>query len=208
MSEIIAIDVALMLPPEVEDLAMGLNKELIAGQRAEGLVPAIVLDKNPCLPHASLVMAAVSRANVEKIAGELRELVNGLMPMELKIIGTYHMGTNEKPYFSGLEIEKNYKLQKLHEEIARVTKPYHVRDVNKEMFITGAETDDFIPPYVGSFFDEQCGEKFWPHITVGHGELSNVLPQSFVVSAVAICHLGRWGTCREVLVRAGGVLDR
>ena len=139
--------------------------------------------------------------SVDKIAEELRGLIEGLMPMELKIAGSYHMGTDEEPSFSGLEIEKNDKLQRLHEGIAKVVRPYHLSQVTKEMFITGDKTDDFIPPYVSSFFEEQCGEKFWPHITVGHGKLGPVDPRVFVADTVAICHLGSWGTCREVLAR-------
>ena len=195
MNNRVAIDVAMFLPPEIEEQAMALNRDLIKGQPN----PPVVLDKNPCLPHASLLMAGIEREDIGAISEKLGRLVASVMPFDVKIIGSYHMGTEEDSSFSGLELEGNERLQKLHEGVVEIVRPFKLDGITKDMFTEGSETDDFIPPYVETFFDTQCGKKYWPHITVGHGPLPEVEPRTFTASRVEICHLGNWGTCRKVL---------
>lgn len=195
MTNRVAVDVAMLLPPEIEEQAMALNRRLIAGQQN----PPVVLDKNPCLPHASLVMVGLEKENIESIAGEMRRLVKEVMPFDVKIFRSFHFGTEEEPFFSELQLEMSKKLEELHAGTVEIVRPFRVRGITKDMFTEGNETDDFIPPYVETFIDDQCFEKYRPHITIGHGPLPTVEPRTFTASRVGICHLGNWGSCRQVL---------
>lgn len=194
----IAVDVALLPPPEIEELAIEMN----AGLR-EMNEPRIILDKNPCLPHATICMGTIDTADIEAIGKELRELAEKILPLELELIGTYHEGTEKEIGFSGIEIARTDPLMELHKGVVDILRRYSVGDASKEMFAQGAETDDFIPAYVSRFFEDSTGDNFFPHITVGFGkprDLEDV--QRFIGARVALCQLGNWGTCQKKLVEA------
>jgi len=186
----IAIDVALLPPPEIEQLAMDLNASLIEGVDD----PPIRLDKNPCLPHATVVMAGVEEGSVDAIAERLKVVVSELMPFRAEISQTY----GEENDFCGLELVKSPEILEFHKRVAAIVQPLAQSGITNEMFIT-EELDGFMVPYMENFFQESSFENYYPHITVGHGQLGSVDPHTFVFDRVAICHLGMWGTCQKIL---------
>ena len=54
--------------------------------------------------------------------------------------------------------------------------------------------------WVARFRERSAFQQFDPHITIGAGPLaSHVAPTPFLATQLALCHLGRFCTCRRVL---------
>jgi hypothetical protein len=65
--------------------------------------------------------------------------------------------------------------------------------------------------WIKNYPEKSSFEKFFPHITIGYGEINDysfgfpqggVPPIEFAVSKLALCHLGNHCTCRKILASA------
>ncbi len=194
----IAVDVVLLPSEEMGEKAIAANKELLK-QHAN----KIVLDKENCLPHVSLAMGCIYEKDIVEIEEILKTLVKKSTLGQLNAMGI-HIGTNtagEK--VSVLEIEKTEALQSLHEEVMKRLAWYFSYDVKAEMLLSSSETNESTLAWIKNYPEKSSFEQFFPHITIGYGELDNFsFPTTFKVSKLALCHLGNHCTCRKILASA------
>jgi hypothetical protein len=98
-----------------------------------------------------------------------------------------------------MSIERTPELVTLHEQIQQVTEPFEVDTGDASAFF-GAEARDRDVRWVREFRRESSFERFTPHITLGHASEPPVIePFDFVATTIAVCHLGRFCTCRRVV---------
>ncbi len=192
----IAIDVVLIPPDNVIQLAIDINK-IFPETGAENYV----LDAKTCIPHITLLMGLITREQVPEIGRKLGALAEKFSALNLKIT---HAKTSARPdgkKLSGLEIEKTPELQKLHETILDEMSSIFTYDgVEKEMFFTPPIVNEVPMFWVQGFAKTSVREKYKPHITLGVGEpKKEITPVQFTASKLALCHLGNYCTCRDVL---------
>lgn len=193
----IAIDVVLLPCPEMMDVAININQNLLNEYEHK-----IVLDKKKCLPHISLGMGCVDKDKVSEINNIIQEIVQDFSLFNLRVFGLHSaLIPSREGKVSGLLIENSDKLQRLHEVIMKRLWDYLSYDVTKTMLFNPSEVEDvtlfWIKDYARKFYDPSL---FQPHITVGYGESSPPsLPIDFTASQIALCQLGNYCTCREVI---------
>lgn len=191
----IAIDVVLLPTEEMMDKAIAANKELLKRNAAK-----IILDKKKCLPHISLAMGCIDEQDIDEIETILKTIAQE-NPLGQLIAKGIQASTNKAcETVSVLEIERTVKLQSLHEEVMKRLARYFSYEVRAEMVLSSSDISESTLDWIKNYPEKSSFEKFFPHITIGYGEIDNFsFPIKFSVSKLALCHLGNHCTCREVL---------
>jgi len=192
----IAVDAVLLPSETMAGKAIKANRKLL--KQASG---RIVLDKKNCLPHISLAMGCIDGEDIVDIEKILEAIAKRYCVQELKVIGI-PAGTNsvgEK--VSVLQIEKTGPLQSLHEEVMRRLMPHFRYDVTADTVLSPPKAEESTLLWIGNYAEKAGFENFFPHITIGYGEIDNFpFPVKFTASRLALCHLGNHCTCRMVLI--------
>jgi len=192
----IAVDVVLLPDEAMTDKAIEINAGLV-----KKIGDKIVLNKENCLPHISLAMGCLEEtdiASVEKVLGEIAQETS--LP-DLKVLGIRTSGNSKGEAVSVFELEKTTQLQSLHEKVMDRLTQYFSSDVTESMIYGEEEVAESTLLWIKNYRQKSSFEKLFPHITIGYGQIENqVLPETFVASQLALCHLGGHCTCRKILV--------
>ena len=193
---LIALDVALRLPPSVEEAVGRFNRMLDAPPTG------FRLDATH-LPHISLVQQFSPTDEVAALAEAIRTIVADHPPLHLTTAALARGGTA-----TTLTLKPTPSLDALHRRLMDQAAAFDVGAGDAHAFAgSDAEAVDAEPArardvaWVTRFRTEAAYDAFDPHITLGVGVL-DVAARSitFDASVVALCALGRFCTCREVLM--------
>ncbi len=189
----IAVDVVLLPEEVMTDLVIAANVELVKKYGSK-----IVLNKKGCLPHISLAMGCIDSRDVARIGEMLRSMVE-IIPKRLELVGVQKTANFSGEVVSVFQVELSEQIQKLHEEICDIVRPFFTSVVVEDM-IAGGHASASTLEWIRNYFVKSSHFNFSPHITVGYGDLTNrPLPCDFAVSRLAICHLGNHCTCTKIL---------
>ena len=189
----LAVDVVLLPDEAMMDLVIAANAELVQKFGSE-----IVLNEKDCLPHSSLAMGCISREDIIRI-GELLQPLVAITPKTLKPTGIHKTLSSSGQIVSVIQVQRTNQLQKLHEKVCRLVKPFFTYGVTEDM-TAGERASESTLQWIMSYPEKGSYSNFSPHITIGYGELTErQLPAEFAVSHLALCHLGNHCTCREIL---------
>jgi hypothetical protein len=98
-----------------------------------------------------------------------------------------------------MSIERAAPLVRLHEQLLQATEGLEAATGDAAAFLGGGARDRDVQ-WVREFRRESSFDRYTPHITLGHAaEPPLVEPMDFVATTVAICHLGRFCTCRRII---------
>ncbi len=87
------------------------------------------------------------------------------------------------------------------EEIMDKLTPYLSTDVTGDMIYGDQAVAGSTLLWIKNYREKVSFENFFPHITIGYGQIENLVPPiTFASSELALCHLGNHCTCREILV--------
>jgi 2'-5' RNA ligase len=183
-----AIDIAFLPPAEIGARAIALSAALPAAE-SQGLRLGPMH-----LPHVTLAQQFVRTENLDDVLERVDPLFQGLPPLRLHVSGG---GRGSNSVWMG--IERTAALVHLHERLMEVTEAFDVEDGNAAAFYD-ADARDRDVRWVREFRRESSFANFTPHITLGHASAApDVEPMEFVAATVAVCHLGRFCTCRHVI---------
>lgn len=187
-----AIDVALLLPDSLGDVLTTLNQTLEAP-------PGGFHFDSTHLPHLTLVQQFARRRDLDAIADVVDDVARQQAPLAL---ATTHVSRAHVSSTIGVELTP--ELATLHRRLVERLEPFRDTinsDDPHDAFVTnghGPRPADV--EWVGMFRERSALQRFDPHVTIGVGALAtSVGPIPFVATRLAICHLGRFCTCRRVL---------
>lgn len=184
----IAIDIAILPPPEIADLAVALSAALPAGE-AQGLL----LGADP-LPHITLTQQFVSVAALDDFIAQVDRVLRDQEPLPVQVTGG-GKGSNSV----WMSIAPARPLIGLHEQLLRATEAFETATGNASAFF-GEDARDRDVRWVRDFRRESSFDRFTPHITLGQASRPPVVESvDFVATTIAACHLGRFCTCRRVI---------
>jgi 2'-5' RNA ligase len=155
-----------------------------------------------CLPHISLAMGCVDEEDIALVERILRSITKECSLSELTVLGVQISKNAAGEKVSAFEVEKTEELQLLHEMVSEKLAPYLSCDVTSDMVCAEGEVEESTLLWIKNYRGKSSFDKFFPHITIGYGELSNFLsfPIKFAASKLALCYLGEHCTCRGILV--------
>jgi len=190
MSELLALDVALLPPPDVASRAIALSAALPESE-SQGLR----LDEGH-LPHITLTQMFTRAEELDAVLDRVDDVVREFGPMPLRVVGGGG-GTHAV----WMEIDRSAALVQLHERLMEALRGLERPDGGTGAFFDAdARLRDVL--WVAGYRMKSSLHHFTPHITLGHAaEPPRIEPFSFEADTVAACHLGRFCTCRHVLRR-------
>jgi hypothetical protein len=187
MAKLIALDVAILPPPDVTARAIALSAALPQddhGLRLDG----------EHRPHVTLTQQFVREDEFEAVCGHIDGVLQGLIPP--RIVAT---GSGKEGHTIWIAIERTPELMALHERLMEALRGLERPEGTPSAFFDhDARLADVL--WVSGFRLKSSFGAYQPHITLGHGdEPPSIEPFAFDAAAVAACHLGRHCTCRRVL---------
>ena len=146
------------------------------------------------LPHITLTQQFVRVERLDPLIAQLDRELRNQEPLPLRISGGGR-GSNSV----WMTLERTPALVHLHGLLLRVAEPFEVSDGEASSFLDGDARERDVR-WVREFRRESSFERFTPHITLGHAaEPPPVEPRDFVATRIAVCHLGRFCTCRRII---------
>lgn len=191
----IAVDIILVPPDEIIQLAIAINHSL-----PETVAENHVLDTVTAIPHITVLMGLVSKEQLPIVYKKLESIAKQFSPLLLKITSLETLNDSDGNPFCWLEIEKSSELQALHENVFRELRPIFSYDAQKEMFYMPPDIDEVPKFWQEGVAENNVIEKYTPHITLGRGaSTSKISPKNFIATEFALGHIGNHGTCRDIL---------
>jgi 2'-5' RNA ligase len=193
-----AVDIAILPPPEVSERAIALSAALPVHE-SQGLL--LGADR---LPHITLTQQFVPLTALELFIERVQELM-AREPLPLRVTGG-GKGSNSV----WMSIERAAPLVRLHEQLLQATQALEVTSGDASAFLEDAcpfeapvaqrRARDRDVRWVREFRRESSFDRFTPHITLGHAsDPPFVEPMDFTATTIAVCHLGRFCTCRRII---------
>jgi 2'-5' RNA ligase len=194
-----AIDIAVLPPPDVSQRAIALSTALPSlepqGSAALPSSESQGLRLGPeFLPHITLMQQFVSREALDEMIAHVDRALHGQEPLPLRVTGG-GKGSNSV----WMAVERTPALVGLHERLLHATEPFEAADGDASAFVD-ADARERDVRWVREFRRESSFARFTPHMTLGHAsEPPFVEPIDFVATTIALCHLGRFCTCRRII---------
>ena len=186
---LLALDVALLPPAACRPRLADLNAALDApphGFRFDATH----------LPHVTLAQQFAAADRLADLVRRLADLVRAAAPLRLRSTGLSRGRTT-----SSLRLAPTAALTRLHAGVMDALLPFDAGPGDASAFHANGE-----PPrpadleWVSCFRDRAAYARFDPHITLGVGAApAAAIALDAVADRVALCHLGRYCTCRRVL---------
>ncbi len=183
----IAIDIALLLPDEVNALAIELNERLDGGT-PEGLT----LDADH-LPHITLAQLFVGEARLEDLLQRVGGVASRVAALDLRVAGL-----DDRTDTAMLVFEENDRLRQLHVALMDAVRGLEVPGDTAAFHPDpgGLPARERDVAWVTGYRANHAGSRYLPHVTVGHGPGAGpVAPFAFRADRLAVCRLGRHCTC-------------
>jgi 2'-5' RNA ligase len=190
MSDLLALDVAVLPPPDVAARAIAISASLPPDE-----FQGLRLDEGH-LPHITLTQMFARANELDEVLTRVDDVVRPVAPITLRVTGG-GQGTNSV----WMELEKAPALMQLHEAIMEALRGLERPDGGTGAFFDpDARLRDVL--WVTGYRLKSSFHHYTPHITLGHGAEPPVIePFSFTADSIAVCHLGRFCTCRHVFRR-------
>jgi 2'-5' RNA ligase len=183
-----AIDIAILPPADVSARAIALSAALPADE-SQGLLLGA-----DYLPHITLTQQFVLSESLDALLAQIDGVLHDHAPLHLHVTGG-GKGSNSV----WMSIERSTELVSLHEQLLQVAEPFEVTTGDASAFF-GDDARDRDVRWVREFRRQSSFDRFTPHITLGHASEPPVIePMAFVATTVAVCHLGRFCTCRRIV---------
>ena len=185
---LIAIDIAILPPPEISRRAIELSANLPKHESVGLLLGADVL------PHITLTQQFVRVEEIDTVLESVGSALAGLEPLRVKVTGA---GRGRSSVW--MAVERAPALSEIHRRLMDLLHGFESTDGTQAAFVDGAARPGDVE-WVAGFRRNSSYEAFTPHITLGHAaKLPSVEPVTFDATTIAACHLGRFCTCRRIL---------
>jgi len=192
-SPLVALDVAILLPPALAASVESLNKQLKAP-------PEGFRFNERHLPHISLVQQFSPTTDLNEIQETIGRVVREHPSFELTLAS---VTTNETT--ASLTVTPSSVLSSLHRRLMDQLAAFDVGVGNDRAFTRSDSKPSSAPrprdiSWVNQFRTEAAYDAFTPHVTLGIGTIATTFPTvTFTASALSLCVLGRFCTCQEIL---------
>lgn len=187
----IAIDVVVLLPTQIVDRTIELNRSLESNE--------VTLGKESYVPHISLCMGSVNTGDLEKAKKKLDDVSKEIQAFNINLDKTVVSNLKGGEHWSSIKISESKNLQRLHEHIMKSFNDLVSSDVEAEMFAE-EEVDPYAVGWVQKYKRSSSYKNFSPHLSLGVGQIEQMdLNIDCEISEISLCHLGKYCTCAKIL---------
>ena len=187
---LLAIDVAILLPDALLQPLLRLNATLVPP-------PEGFRFDDTHLPHVSLAQQFIAAARLPDVIRATAAVLRGAGPLRLLPAGMSRGRTA-----STVRLVPTGALTRLHADLMDRLQPFESGPGDETAFFS-----DVVEParhadveWVRQFRTQAAHGRFDPHVTLGVGPVPQLdPPRGGDATRAALCHLGRFCTCRRVL---------
>jgi 2'-5' RNA ligase len=190
-TQLVAIDIAVLPPPEVSRRAIDLSAALA------GSDPQALRLGDACLPHITLAQQFVGAASLDACLDAIGVVLRGVAPLQLSVTGAGRGNTTV-----WMSVERSPAVLDLHRRLMDALETFEEPDGTAAAFVDGRARPRDIE-WVRRYRRSSSGSAFTPHITLGHSTQTTpaVEPLTFEATTIGACQLGRFCSCGRVLQR-------
>jgi hypothetical protein len=190
-----AINVVILPPDSIMDRALEWNRMLCKARPGN-----IALDKFQYLPHISIVMGCIRADQLDQAKALLQSIATQHHALALQVFNIRTVSGASGTSVITFDIILTKELAALHQSIVRTFRPLLTQDADESALNDVPPISTAAIDWINHYIPHQCFDNFWPHITLGFGDLpTGFQPFSFRGSRLAICHLGNHCTCKTIL---------
>ncbi len=187
----VAIDVAILLTGAARDVAQRLNARFPGGP-----MDGFRFDATHHA-HVTLGQHFVDLPQLDAVYRAVAAILSDHAPLTFRVTGA-HAGRTAQ----ALAIAPAPALQRLHERVLDALEPFEVPGDATSFQSDGLPARAADVQWVTRFRHDFSYVRFDPHVTVGIGrDPVTAAPVAFNAREIAVCRLGRFCTCRDVLAR-------
>ena len=185
---LIAVDVAILPPPDTSRRAIDASAQLPRGE-SQGLLLG-----PEYLPHVTLLQMFVLADRLPALFDRLGAVLDDRAALTLHVSGG---GTGGSSVW--MAVDRSATLVDLHERVLDAAHPFEEPHGDARAFY-GDDARERDVNWVTRYRKTSSHASFRPHITLGHASHPPTIePFDFTATTVAACHLGRFCSCRRVL---------
>jgi hypothetical protein len=205
-ADVVAINILAVPDRPMRDHARQLNERL-----GHAHPKAFAFDESH-VAHISILHRFVAARDLPQIHAAVERVLaqHPLAGKELTATGLEHSRWDDADIVS-IKLETSPELAALQTDLIRALQPYPKPSGGRDAFVTSPGPPDIDAKtiqYVTTFEQEQVGDRFKPHITIGLADSAkteqralSTTPMKFTIEAVTIYQLGNVGTARKQLWR-------
>ena len=188
-TSLLAVDLALLLPPLLTRSVTKLNRRLKSP-------PDGFLFDPDHLPHLTLAQQFVRETDLKALHSIIGQRIQHQLPLQLQ---TTQLSSSRTACTLGVTLSP--ELMTFHRQLMTDLLPFAViTNVHNAVWATPDIPRPADIAWVSKFRQSFAFDQFDPHVTLGIGTVKAfVEPEHFVATTLALCHLGRYCTCRRVL---------
>jgi hypothetical protein len=194
----LAVNFALLPTKDSTQTLITFNRKLSADPQK------IYLDSSNCYPHISLAMGVMSEEVYAGISGDLGRIGKRLIPAACTASGITELHIPTGEHVSALDIKPSPELLQIHLAAMEIAQRYCTVDADLGTLHPDPPPEEISLHWINSYHKESAYAAFWPHITLGTGKFREAeipIPIDIEIDSLALCHLGNYCTCRDVLIR-------
>lgn len=196
MNQLIALDIALLLPPELDTLCRRINS-------TTGASPFSDFRKTDNHPHITLAMGVFPVAYIEALYAALLPFQITHHPLPLTVKDLYKKHSEQIGQEYQLQIERIEDICSLQRDVmSRLRNYFAAETATREM--VRVDSDEQWEPnttYWIDGFKHKKPEDYTPHISLKcrEAKLPSEIDLNFVVDRLAIARVGNYCSCRDIL---------
>lgn len=188
----LAIDIALLLPEEINKLCINLNQQ---DEKAYS-----DLRKNDNHPHITLTMAVIDEADIHKIEVILRNVAEKFSGLQLELTELNYTITPEDKKSYQFVVESSNEIKELQRKIVEELSPYFSYEAEDSMFFVDND-EEFRQVSKYWVKNHETKKTFEPHISLKTRNATfKELPINFSTNKLVMAQLGNYCTCRKILI--------
>ena len=194
MSALLALDVALLLPPDARERAIRLSSSLSPPSPPASARQAHFRLDDDHHPHITLTQQFVRAEELDAALERIDETVRGQRPLAIRVTG------GGKGHSSvSMAVERSEAIASLHERLMEELRGLERPGGTAAAFFEGdARVGDVA--WVTGYRLKSSLSAYHPHVTLGYAaDPPSIEPFTFEATTIAACHLGRFCACRKVL---------
>lgn len=192
----IAVDIALIPPPEIQELCIDLNKQIYAAWWTK------IIFGQYAIPHISILMWVIDTKDIDMIHNKLSVIGTHVPSLPLTISEVRIGKTSVWDSDYSFAIKKTPELQLLHQAIFDQCWPSFSRNADKQMLAQKTPIEPITIDWINAHHIRKDFTLFSPHITLwwwGNASINTNFTTTFYPSAIWLYHLGNYCTCTQEL---------
>lgn len=196
---LLAVNVALSVPEKLQDRVKVINNEL-----KEANSSSFLFDSTH-IPHLTILQFYIEERNLNSFLTGIEVEKLKALKLKTKDFVTSDLEKDSSMKFLNLSFQKTEVLSQFQRMVIARSSLFRVRSGTREAFYEPLSIDQQFVKYVSNFVDEEAGEKFSPHITLGlvnkwDRDNSSIKPnEEFLFDEIIISQIGNYGTARKIL---------